>query len=81
MMERDRIECASQAQDDVAPTLASRRTMVEFAQEAPELRLIGVELLDTGAGKPVEDAKLLLAEPLINDKGMLLGANAPFGLD
>jgi hypothetical protein len=51
------IERAAQAQDDVAPALAAGRPVIELAEQASELRLLGVVALDAGPRQPVEDRR------------------------
>jgi hypothetical protein len=81
MVQGDGVEGAPQAQNDITPALTTRWAMVELPQEAPELRLLGVELFDPCAGEPIQDPELLLPQPFVNNEGVLLGANATFRLD
>ena len=81
VVQGDRVERAAQAQDDVAPALAAGRPVVELAEEAAELGLVGMMPLDAGAGEPVEDAELLLAQALVDDERVALGAEPACRLD
>ena len=79
-MERDRIEQRTQSQDDIAPTLPARRTMVEFTEQAAKLGLLGMRGLDTEVGQAIEDTELLLAQSLV-DADRLVAASASCGAE
>ena len=81
MVQGDRVERTSEAQDDVAPALAAWRPVIELAQKPAELGLVGMELLDARAGEAVEDTELLLTQALVDDERMALDTDAPFSLD
>src|SRR5712671_5004608 len=59
---------AAEAKNDIAPTLPSRRPVIELAEESAELGLIRELILDAGRGEPVEYSELLLPEPLVDDQ-------------
>ena len=60
-MQADSVEQAAQPQNDVAPALAARRTVIELAQQAAELGLVRKLFLDASPGEAVQNTKLLLA--------------------
>src|SRR5665811_1918727 len=66
VLTRDHLGRAAQPEDDVAPAFSSGRAVVELAEEAAELGLIGVDVLDPEGGEPVENSKLLFAEPFVD---------------
>ena len=69
---RNGVDHAAQPQDHIAPTLAAWRTMVELAQNTPELGLIRKLLSDTKTGQAIKDTELLLAQALVADKGQVV---------
>src|SRR4051812_33158183 len=81
MVEADGIERAAQAEDDVAPALARRRTVVELTEQAAELRLIRKFLLDAAPGQAVEHAEFLLAQPFIDEEVTHIHMQPAAGLD
>jgi hypothetical protein len=76
MVQADRVDRAPQPQDHVAPALASRRAMVEFSEQLAELGLLRVALLDADARQAIEDAELLLPQPLVDEEFGVLGEPA-----
>src|SRR5256885_13671802 len=62
----ERVEEGRQPEDDVAPTLAAGRTVIELPQRLAQRGLIGKQLLDAAPGEPVESAQLSLAQPLVD---------------
>jgi hypothetical protein len=66
MFTRDHLGRAAQAENDVAPAFSSGRAVIELAEQAAGLGLVGVDVLDSDGGEPVENAKLLLAKPLVD---------------
>ena len=64
----DHLGRVAQAENDVAPALPSRRAVVELSEDAAELGLIGVDVLDSDGGEAVENAELFLAEALVDDE-------------
>ena len=60
LKERAQPEC------DIRPRLATRRPVVELAQVAPTLGLVGVESRDTVRGEQIEDAELAVAKTLVD---------------
>ena len=62
------IQHAAQSQDHVAPALAARWTKVELADASALFGKLGVALFDGELGQPVQDAELLLAQPLVGGK-------------
>jgi len=76
ILPRNHLGGAAQAENDIAPALASRRPMIEFAEDTAELGLIGELLLDPYSGQPVEYSKLLLAKSLIDDERIRIFAHS-----
>jgi hypothetical protein len=76
MMQADRVERAPQPKDDVGPALAAGRAMVEFAEQAALLGLIGEFLADPAGGQPVPQAELALAQALVLDWALGTGGGA-----
>ena len=69
VLARQHVDHAAQAQDHVAPALAAGRPEIELADVRAllgELRVLGA---DAERRQPVEDAELLLAQPLVADAG------------
>src|SRR4051812_47574988 len=66
MMQADRVKQTPQTQDGVAPTLAAGRPVIELAEQATKFRLFWKLRLDPDTGEPVEDAKLLFAQTLVD---------------
>ena len=72
------VEHAAQPQDHVAPALAAGWPVVELAEQAPELGLLGCDAARCrAAGQPVEHAELLLAQPLVDDELRRAGSRPP----
>ena len=69
VLARQHVEEAAQAQDHVAPALAAGRAEVELADVQALLGELGVLGADAERRQPVEDAELLLAQPLVADAG------------
>ena len=65
VLARHRVEEAAQAQDHVAPAFAAGRPEIELADVQALLGELGVLGADAERGQPVEDAELLLAQPLV----------------
>jgi transglutaminase-like putative cysteine protease len=61
----ERVAKRPQAKRDVDPALATGRSMVELAQPAPALGLVGKPRLDAAAREQIEDSELALAQALV----------------
>jgi hypothetical protein len=66
VMKADGVERTSQPQDNVAPTLTPRRTVVELSEETPEFCLFRVELSNSSTRETVQYAKLFLSQPFVS---------------
>lgn len=64
----DHLGRAAQPENDVAPAFSSRWTVIELSEQAAVLGLLGELLLDPDVGEPIENAKLLLAEPFVDEE-------------
>src|SRR5712675_2161886 len=77
---RDHLGGAAQSEDDVAPAFSAWWPVIELAEEASELGLFRENVLDSDGGEAVEDSKLLLAKPLVNNERIRILAHSS-GLD
>jgi hypothetical protein len=62
----------AQTQNHIAPALTTRRPMIEFAEQAPEFRLIGVVGFDADSREAIENSKFLFAESLVYNESVLV---------
>src|SRR2546429_5178051 len=65
---RDRLIHASQPQDDIAPTLAARRSVVKLAERRARFRQVWIFLLDADARQAIKDAEFPFAQSLVRDE-------------
>src|SRR4030088_553099 len=77
---RDHFRYAAQTKYDIAPALASRRAVVEFAEQPSELGLVRVVLSNANRSQPVQNAELLFTESLVDDERIAVSGH-PSGLD
>ena len=61
IMEVDRVEHRSEAEDHIGPALAARRPMIEFAEAPPVRSFFRKAVADPCGSEPVEDPELALA--------------------
>src|SRR3569833_1082336 len=66
VVQTQRVQRTAQAQNDIAPTLAAGRPMVELSHVAANLRLLRIELLDARAREPIQNPEFLLSEALVH---------------
>ena len=78
IVQRDRVHQRTETEDHVAPALPTRRSMIEFAENAPELSLVRVYRGDTAGRQSVENAELLFAEAFVNPDRLIAGRAALF---
>ena len=69
---RQHVYDGAQAQDDIAPAFAARRTVVELAQQPPQFGLLRVLLDDACVGQPVQNAELPLPQTFIHRQSLFV---------
>src|SRR3569832_2284182 len=67
VMETERISEGAESQDDVRPTLAGRRAVVELAHAVANRRLLGISREHAALGQAIQQAELLLAQSFVDD--------------
>ena len=77
VLARYHLGCAAQPENHVAPALTTRRTMIEFAEQFAEFRLVGVIGFDADSRESVENPEFLFPKSLVYDEGELCRAGSP----
>src|SRR5690348_1488595 len=73
---RQHFGSAAQAEDDIAPALAARRPVIEFAEQSAEFSLVRIAFHDADGGEAIENSKFLFAESLVDDQRVGIFAHA-----
>jgi len=76
VMQRNGIEQRAKPEDDVDPAFSARRTMIEFSHQRAKFGLFGVKFANARRGQPIQNAKFLLAQPLVDANRSLANAAA-----
>ena len=64
-MERNGVHQRTKAQDNVTPTLAPGRPVIEFTEDLPKFGLVGKGFANASCSQAIKNAELLLAQSLI----------------
>src|SRR6202022_763491 len=80
VLARDHFRDGTQTKDDIAPALASRRSVVEFPEQPSELGLVRIVLSNSHRSQAVQNAELLFAKSLVDYERIAISGHSG-GLD